>query len=238
MAAGSSRRPPRRRRRRSRRPPPRAPRGPAAPLPPAGRARPSCCWRCWRCGRSGWGPSARATSPPRALSRTASRPTCPPSGAASRRPTGADLAIDRLAVNVTATPYLVDRSQGAPPPSSGRSSSATPTSSPTPSRSPAATSCWRATCPPATADRAKKLDLAGHRLLRHLAALLPGRLAGGPAARVDRRHPRGHLGHGAPARHGPCTGTPGHRLEVRDLLGNSIQVLQDREPVRAARTSS
>ena len=67
--------------------PPRAPRAPGRAASGCWRARPSCCWRCWRCGRSGWGPSAPATSPPRALSRTASRPTCPPSGAASRRPT-------------------------------------------------------------------------------------------------------------------------------------------------------
>ena len=58
---------------------------------------------------------------------------------------GTDLATDRLAVNVTASPNLITDPRRGGGPAGRRSSTATPTPSPTRSPSRGSTRCWRAT---------------------------------------------------------------------------------------------
>ena len=84
--------------------------------------------------------------------------------------------------------------------------------------------------PPDDADRAKKLDLPGIDFSDTWQRFYPG---GSQAAQLLGLTGDTHDGISGMERQldKPLTGTPGHRLEVRDLLGNSIQVLQDREPV-------
>ena len=142
---------------------------------------------------------------------------------------GADLAIDRLAVNVTATPYLVSDPK-ATAAKLGPVIERDPNELANALSEPGGYVVLARNVPPDDADRAKKLDLPGIDFSDTWQRFYPG---ASQAAQLLGLTGDTHEGISGMERQldRPLTGTPGHRLEVRDLLGNSIQVLQDREPV-------
>ena len=142
---------------------------------------------------------------------------------------GADLAIDRLAVDVTATPYLVTDPEGT-------AAKLGPAIERDPNKIANALArrggyvVLAEDVPPALADRAKKLDLPGIDFSDTWQRFYPG---GPQASQLVGLTGDAHEGISGMELQleEPLTGTPGHRVEVRDLLGNSIQMLEDREPV-------
>ena len=142
---------------------------------------------------------------------------------------GADLAIDRLAVDVTATPYLVTDPKGTAA-QLGPAIERDPNELANALSQPGGYVVLARNVPPSLADRAKKLDLAGIAFSDTWQRFYPG---GPQASQLIGLTGDTHEGISGVEREldAPLTGTPGHRVEVRDLLGNSIQMLEDREPV-------
>jgi cell division protein FtsI (penicillin-binding protein 3) len=142
---------------------------------------------------------------------------------------GADLAIDRLAVDVTATPYLVTDPKKT-------AAELGPAIERDPNE--LANALSRAggyvvlarNVPPSLADRAKKLDLPGIDFSDTWQRFYPGGPQASQLLGLTGDTHEGMSGMELQA-DDALTGTPGHRVEVRDLLGNSIQMLEDREPV-------
>ncbi len=142
---------------------------------------------------------------------------------------GADLAIDRLAVDVTASPNLVTDPVGV-----------ATRLAPILKRDPdtlANTLSQRGVyavlarnVPPASADRARALGIPGIYFSDTYQRFLPG---GPQAAQVLGLTGDQHEGlSGMEKQLDPeLTGVAGRRVEVRDLFGRPIQVLSDREPV-------
>ncbi len=230
MAAGSSRRPPPRRRRAPAAAAPEAP-GPRAPAPhpAAGRDRGRCCWACWPLRAVFLGTVRAGDLSDRGVQQNRFEADLPAQRGAIQARNGADLAIDRLAVDVTATPYLVTDPEGTAAelgPAIERDPNEIANALARPRRLRRA-GAGRAPRPGRPGQEARP---PRHRLRRHLAALLPGRAAGVAARGPDRR-PRTRASRGwSCSSTRPSPATPGHRVEVRDLLGNSIQMLEDREP--------
>jgi cell division protein FtsI/penicillin-binding protein 2 len=140
---------------------------------------------------------------------------------------GADLAIDRLAVDVTATPYLVTDPKGTAAelgPVIGRD----PNEIANALIEPGGYVVLARNVPPAQADQAKKLDLPGIEFADTWQRFYPG---GPQASQLVGLTGDTHEGISGMERQldDALTGEPGHRVEVRDLLGNSIQMLEDRE---------
>jgi cell division protein FtsI (penicillin-binding protein 3) len=142
---------------------------------------------------------------------------------------GADLAIDRLAVDVTATPYLVTDPEGT-------AAKLGPAIERDPNKIANALArrggyvVLAEDVPPALADRAKKLDLPGIDFSDTWQRFYPGGPQASQLVGLTGDSHEGISGMELQLEE-PLTGTPGHRVEVRDLLGNSIQMLEDREPV-------
>ena len=141
---------------------------------------------------------------------------------------GTDLATDQLAVDVTASPNADHRPGRRGGPARRRSSSATPTRSPTRSRRAASTRCWPATWRPAAADRARALGLPGIYFSDTYQRFLPGSFQASQVIGLTGDTHEGLIGPREAVRRA-LTGTPGRRVEVRDLFGRPIQVLADRE---------
>lgn len=142
---------------------------------------------------------------------------------------GADLAIDRLAVDVTATPYLVTDPEGTAA-KLGPAIERDPNDIANALVGPGGYVVLARNVPPALADRAKKLDLPGIQFADTWQRFYPG---GPQASQLVGLTGDTHQGISGLEKQADdaLTGAPGHRVEVRDLLGNSIQVLEDREPV-------
>jgi cell division protein FtsI/penicillin-binding protein 2 len=142
---------------------------------------------------------------------------------------GADLAIDRLAVDVTATPYLVTDPKGTAA-KLGPAIERDPNELANALSRPGGYVVLARNVPPALADRGKKLDLPGIEFSDTWQRFYPG---GPQASQLIGLTGDTHEGISGIEQEldDPLTGTPGHRVEVRDLLGNSIQMLEDREPV-------
>jgi cell division protein FtsI/penicillin-binding protein 2 len=141
---------------------------------------------------------------------------------------GADLAIDRLAVDVTATPYLVTDPKAT-------AARLGPVIERDPNEIANALSerggyvVLARNVPPSEADQAKKLGLPGIAFTDTWQRFYPG---GQQGAQLIGLTGDAHQGISGMERQldDALTGTPGHRVEVRDPLGNSIQMLEDREP--------
>jgi cell division protein FtsI (penicillin-binding protein 3) len=139
---------------------------------------------------------------------------------------GTDLATDRLAVDVTASPNLITDPQAV----SGRLGEAL-------DRDPNEIANVLAkgghyqvlarNVTPARADRARALGIAGIYFSDTYERFLPG---GALAAQVVGLTGDGRAGISGleQSLDGPLTGTPGHRVEVRDVFGRPIQVLEYR----------
>jgi cell division protein FtsI (penicillin-binding protein 3) len=141
---------------------------------------------------------------------------------------GADLAIDRLAVDVTATPYLVTDPEGTAAklgPVIGRD----PNEIANALARPGGYAVLARDVPPDAADRAKALDLPGIDFSDTWQRFYPGGLQASQLLGLTGDVHEG-IGGMELQLDEVLTGEPGHRVEVRDLLGNSIQVLEDREP--------
>jgi cell division protein FtsI/penicillin-binding protein 2 len=155
--------------------------------------------------------------------------TLPAQRGAIQARNGADLAIDRLAVDVTATPYLVIDPKGTAA-TLGPVIQRDPNDLANALSRPGGYVVLARNVPPAAADAAKKLDLPGIDFSDTWQRFSP---AGPQASQLVGLTGDTHQGISGMERQvdRALTGTPGHRVEVRDLLGNSIQVLEDREPV-------
>jgi cell division protein FtsI (penicillin-binding protein 3) len=140
---------------------------------------------------------------------------------------GADLAIDRLAVDVTATPYLVTDPEGTAA-ELGPVIERDPNEIANALSRPGGYVVLAQDVPPALADRAKQLDLPGIEFADTWQRFYPG---GPQASQLVGLTGDVHQGISGMELQldEPLTGEAGHRVEVRDLLGNSIQVLEDRE---------
>ena len=93
---------------------------------------------------------------------------------------GTDLATDRLAVDVTASPDLVTDPAAWPTRLAPDPRARPQRRWPTPSPSRAVYAVLARDVPPRAADRARALGIAGHLLLRHVPALPAGRTAWRP----------------------------------------------------------
>jgi cell division protein FtsI (penicillin-binding protein 3) len=142
---------------------------------------------------------------------------------------GADLAIDRLAVDVTATPYLVTDPEGTAA-KLGPAIQRDPNGIANALARPGGYAILARNVPPSLADQAKKLDLPGIDFSDTWQRFAPG---GPQASQLIGLTGDTHQGISGMERQldEALTGTPGHRVEVRDLLGNSIRMLEDSEPV-------
>ena len=145
---------------------------------------------------------------------------------------GTDLSADRLAVDVTASPDLVTDDQGVAAqlaPILDRDPNVLANALAQPGRY----AVLDRNVAPRAADRARALGIAGIYLSDTYQRFIPG----GPlAAQVI-----GLTGDGGGGLSGMekqsderLTGTPGRRLEVRDVFGRPIQTLADREAERGA----
>jgi cell division protein FtsI/penicillin-binding protein 2 len=142
---------------------------------------------------------------------------------------GTDLANDRLAVDVTASPDLVTDDQGV-------AAELAPILKRDPNdlanllARPGRYAVLARDVPPRAADRARKLGIAGIYFSDTYQRFVPG---GEMAAQVigltgDERQGLSGMEQELDEN---LTGTPGHRLEVRDVFGRPIQTLEDKEAV-------
>lgn len=142
---------------------------------------------------------------------------------------GTDLANDRLAVDVTASPIAVTDDQGV-------AARLAPILKRDPNdlanklAGPGQYTVLARDVPPRAADRARKLGIAGIYYSDTYQRFVPG---GEMAAQVigltgDERQGLSGMEQELDEN---LTGTPGHRLEVRDVFGRPIQTLEDQEAV-------
>ena len=142
---------------------------------------------------------------------------------------GADLAIDRLAVDVTASPNLVTDPVGV----AARLAPILKRNPDTLANTLSERGVYAVLArnvPPASADEARALGVPGIYFSDTYQRFLPG---GPQAAQVLGLTGDQHEGlSGMEKQLDPeLTGVAGRRVEVRDLFGRPIQVLSDREPV-------
>ena len=142
---------------------------------------------------------------------------------------GTDLANDRLAVDVTASPIAVTDDRGV-------AAQLAPILKRDPNdlanklAGPGQYTVLARDVPPRAADRARKLGIAGIYYSDTYQRFVPG---GEMAAQVigltgDERQGLSGMEQELDEN---LTGTPGHRLEVRDVFGRPIQTLEDQEAV-------
>ncbi len=145
---------------------------------------------------------------------------------------GTDLSTDQLAVDVTASPMVVV-DPGAVAAQLGPILKRDPNVlAKTLSKGGGYAMLARAV-PPAAADRARALGLPGIYFSDTYKRFLPGRFQ---ASQVIGLTGDVHEGISGLEKQydSTLTGTPGHRVEVRDLFGRPIQVLSDREAVEGS----
>lgn len=139
---------------------------------------------------------------------------------------GTDLATDRLAVDVTASPNLITDTQSV----AARLGAALERDPNAIANTLAEGGTYQVVArnvTPARADRARALGIAGVYFSDTYERFLPG---GALAAQVVGLTGDGRVGISGleQSLDGPLTGTPGFREEVRDVFGRPIQVLADR----------
>lgn len=143
---------------------------------------------------------------------------------------GTDLATDQLAVDVTASPMVIEDPTGT-------AAKLAPILKRDPNvlantlRGDGGYAMLARAVPPKAADTARKLGLPGIYFSDTYKRFLPGRFQ---ASQVIGLTGDTHEGISGLEKQydSALTGTPGHRVEVRDLFGRPIQVLSDREAVQ------
>ncbi|MGD9696845.1 MAG: peptidoglycan D,D-transpeptidase FtsI family protein [Thermoleophilia bacterium] len=142
---------------------------------------------------------------------------------------GADLAVDRLAVDVTASPNLIkDPAGDAVKLARALNMEAAPIEEAL--RTPGQYAVVAQDVAPGLADRARKLDLAGIFFKDDYQRFAPG---DGRAAQVVglTGADRAGLSGLEASENEVLTGVDGFRLEARDLFGRPIDVITDKEPI-------
>lgn len=140
---------------------------------------------------------------------------------------GSDLATDRLAVDVTASPNLV-KDPGAAAAQLGPILHRDPNTLANTLSKPGLYAMLARDVAPADADRARKLGIDGIYFSDTYQRFLPGNMLGAQLIGLTGDTHEGLTGIEL-EKDSALTGTPGKRVEVRDVFGRPIQVLEDKE---------